>query len=461
MKELIPRRSSLVAKLSEQVSPAEFYSTAVPPQMWKHLRTPITFGLGLILVFVVGGLAWAFMSPISGAVVAPGYVRVDQNRKVVKHRDGGIVREIFVREGEAVTAGQVLMQLDETTPRASVEVLRGAYEAALVQKARFVAERDEAPNLINPPELANFGDDAAIQSLVRDQAGLFMARKTAFARQIDVLTSRIEQLRTRIVGTRAQMGAVAQQKKYIDDELEGVAQLYDKALVTKTRMLVLRRTASELEGTRGAQVAEISRTEQAIGEAELEIAKLKQQRASEASEGLRDVQTRLFDTIPRLRAAEETLALTKVRAPATGYVLNLTQFTDGGVIAPGEQLMDIVPMDRPLVFEARLKPDEAYEVTAGMNARVQLATFESRQLPPIPATVTKVAADRLQDQKTGEAYFTTEVAIDKEAFDHLTKTVKIYPGMSATVMIGTGERTVMDYMMGPVRDSMRQALKER
>jgi HlyD family secretion protein/epimerase transport system membrane fusion protein len=141
--------------------------------------------------------------------------------------------------------------------------------------------------------------------------------------------------------------------------------------------------------------------------------------------------------------------------------LNLTQFTRNGVVAPGERLLDIVPADAPLVIEARLKPDEAYEVTPGMKAHVQLATYEARQLPPIPASVTKVSADRLQDQKTGEPYFTAELSIAPEALQDVLRQVRLYPGMSATAMIGTGDRTVLDYLVSPVRDSLRTALRER
>ncbi|EJW09723.1 type I secretion membrane fusion protein, HlyD family [Rhodovulum sp. PH10] len=443
------------------VAPLDFTDRSVPPELHARVQRPILLGVLVTLFFVVGGFVWACFAPLAGAVVAQGFVRVEDNRKTIKHRDGGIVRDILVEEGQEVSAGQTLMLLDDVIPRANVDVLRAGYRSALVQRARLEAERDDAASMSLPPELAEQANEPAVQALLRDQENLFASRQAALEGQLDVLSKRKEQLATRVKGLEAQLAATEEQAKFVDDELQGVLQLFDQGLVPKTRARALQRTAADLAGNKGATVAEIARTQQQMGETELQIVQLRQQRAAEVADGLRDVQNRISDALPRLRAAEETLAQTRVLAPVTGYVLNLTQFTRGGVVGAGERLLDIVPTDTPLVLEARVKPDEAYEVAPGMDANVKLSTYEARRLPMIPARVTKVSADRLQDQRTGEPYFTTELAIAPDTLRDLGQQVRVYPGMSATVMIGTGERTVMDYLMAPVRDSLRSALKER
>lgn len=447
--------------LIEGNTPLDFSDRQIPPELWSRVRAPIRTGLAVIGVFVFGAFAYAMVAPLAGAVMAPGLVRVEDNAKIIRHRDGGIVREILVNEGDQVQAGQVLMVFDDVPARANVDVTRSAYFGALAQRARFEAEREGAEQITLPQELGSQTENAAVLRLYNDQRALFETRRASLEGQLDILAKRVEQSQTRLDGLRAQLTATERQIELIEDELKGVQQLFDKSLVPRTRLLSLQRAAAELNGNRGNLIAEIARTEQGVGEAQLTISQLRQQRSAEVAEGLRDAQARIFDALPRMRAAEETLVQTRVRAPVAGYVHQLTQFTRDGVVQPGERLLNIVPSDAPLVLEARLKPDEALEVATGMRANVQLATFEARQLPPIPATVQRVSADRLQDPRTGEPYFNAEVAIDPAALKELGTRVRIYPGMSATVMIATSHRTVMDYILSPIKDSMRGALRER
>lgn len=439
----------------------DFGVQEAPRSLWRDVRRPIIGGFGVLGFFIAGSITWAAVSPMASAVLGQGVVRVDENRKTIKHRDGGIIRDILIREGETVAAGQELFQLDNTAPKANVAVLRSAYNAALVQHARFSAERDGLSAVALPKELDSQRDDPSVAILMRDQSQLFGARKAAFERQTEVLAKRVDQLRTRITGLQAQVSAYDRQIEYIRDELQGVESLFEKSLVPKTRVRALQRAAAELEGNRGASIAEIARTEEAIGETEIQAAQLRQQRAAEIGEGLRDSQARISDALPRLTTALEILDQTRITAPVAGFVLNLTQFTQSGVIAAGEKLLDIVPTDSPLVFETRIRPDEAYEVLPGMKARVQLATFESRQLPPLDGEVRRISADRIVDQRTGEPYFAADVSISPDALKQYGDQLRVYPGMSATVMIATGERTVLDYLISPVRDSLRSAMRER
>jgi HlyD family secretion protein/epimerase transport system membrane fusion protein len=434
---------------------------AILAELEARVRKPIVAGMAVVVVFVLGTFVWSAVASLHGAITTPGFLRVESSRKTIKHRDGGVVREILVKEGDTVKQGEVLIRMDDTTPRAQAEVLASGLDGLLVQRARLYAERDGADAITLPKEIQARASDPEIAMMVRDQENLFKTRKASLESQFDVLRKRMDQSQTRLAGLDATIRSIDSQSALIQDELTGVQSLYEKALVPKTRVRQLERTAAELVGNRGAQLSEVARTKELMSESEFQIASMRQTRSAEVAEALRDVQAKINDTLPRLHAARETLDMVEVRAPDDGYVLNLTQFTKNGVVTPGERLMDIVPTDAPLVVEAKLKPDEAYEVTQGMKAHIQLATYEARQLPPIPAIVTKVSADRQQDQRTGEPYFTVELNIEPEALKDLVKHIRLYPGMSATAMIGTGERTVLDYVTAPVRDSLRGALKER
>ncbi|KQO67604.1 hypothetical protein ASF22_20225 [Methylobacterium sp. Leaf87] len=426
-----------------------------------RVKKPIVAGMAVVVVFVLGTFVWSAVASLHGAITTPGFLRVESSRKTIKHRDGGVVREILVKEGAVVKQGDVLIRMDDAQPRANAEILSSGLDGLLVQRARLYAERDGADSITLPKEIVARASEPDIAMMIRDQENLFKTRKASMESQFDVLRKRMDQSQTRLAGLDATIKSIESQSALIQDELVGVQSLYEKALVPKARVRQLERSAAELVGNRGAQISEVARTKELMSESEFQIASMRQTRYAEVAEALRDVQAKINDTLPRLHAARETLDMVEVRAPDDGYVLNLTQFTKNGVVTPGERLMDLVPTDAPLVVEAKLKPDEAYEVTQGMKAHIQLATYEARQLPPIPATVTKVSADRQQDQRTGEPYFTVELSIEPEALKDLVKHIRLYPGMSATAMIGTGERTVLDYVTSPVRDSLKGALKER
>lgn len=431
------------------------------PALRRKVLRPALIGLVVIATFVIGGIAWAAGFSIAGAIVAPGYVKVETNRKNLRHRDGGIVRELHVQEGDKVQEGQVLMVLDDILPRTQVEVFENQQLSLLAQRARYLAEADNAPEITFPPELLSRKNEPAIAAQIRDQNSLFEARRRALNGQYNVLRTRMDQLRTRIGGIREQIASIEKQKGLIDQELQGLNVLLEKELIPRTRVLAVQRVAAELEGQRGNLQAEVTRTEQTIGETELQLAYVGQQRSSEVAEGLRDVQLRLADVLPRLEAARGTLDITIVKSPVAGYVLNLTQFTIGGVISPGERLADIVPLDSKLRIEARIRPDEVNNVKAGMSARINLMAYAARSAPPVQAEVITVSADRLQDQRTGEVYFTAELSMNPKDLADIEKLVRVVPGLPATVMIDTGERTILSYLTSPVTDGLRQSMTER
>lgn len=445
----------LLARTARETAPAE---RAASP---RRRISPITAGCIVIAVFVVGMLLWAGVASISGAVLAPGAVRVQANRKTVKHLEGGIVRTINVREGDRVQRGQVLMTFDQVQPKAQLEVFRSQFDGALAQRARFQAELGRRPSITFPPELLRRASDPRVAQLMQEQQALFESRNQLESSQVSVLQQRVEQLNTTITGLRAQIEAVTSQSALIKEELAGMQSLYEQGYAPKTRILALQRTAAGLGGRRGELVANIAKAQEGIGEARIQMAGVVEKRQTEAAEGLTKAQEEIAELLPRLRVAEQAMTNTVVRPPVDGYVLNLTQFTEGGVVQAGEPLLDVVPLGTPLVIQARVSPKDTDEIAVGMKARVQLTAYSSRVAPPLDAEVVTVSADRLTDERTGESFFEVQLTVKPDQIKRLGKGAKLAPGMPANVMILTRPRTVLDYFLSPIRDTFNTAMREQ
>lgn len=425
------------------------------------LRAPVIGGAVVIGVFVVGIGLWASLAPIWGAVVAPGIVRVEANRKTLKSRDGGIVRQINVREGDIVQPGQLLLRFDDTVARAQVNILENQYDNAAMQHARFEAESARRKILVTPPELASRQSDPRVATIIQNETLVFSSRRAAVEGQASILQQRLDQLQTGQAGLKVQVDSIDQQVVLITEELKGYKVLYEKGFAPKTLILRLERQLAEIAGRRGALMSEITKNQQQAGETHLQLAQLYEQRDAEAAAGLREAEARLGDIGPRLNAAREALAQTEVRSPAAGYVLNLSQFTLGGVAGAGEVLLDVVPNNAPLVISAQVSPGDIDEVRPGMEAEVILQAYNSYKVPKIPAEVLTVSADALVNATSKDSYFRADLRIKPEELRRLPKGVRLYPGMPATVMIKTGKRTIMSYLVGPIGEVINKSLREQ
>lgn len=427
----------------------------------QNVRAPIIAG-SLVIGFLVLGLAlWASVSSISGGVIAPGQVRVESNRKQLKSRDVGVVRGIYVRDGDKVKATQVLLKFDDTVARAQVSILESQYFSMLAQKARSDAESLGRQSFMFPAELRDKAKtDPAVATLMRNEEFLFRSRLEALKGQADIMQQRMIQLRERQSGIQIQIDSIEDQARLSREELQGYQTLYEKGYAPKTLLLRLQRALAQSDGQRGALVSEKTRTQEQIGETKLQMDALYQARASEAAENKRKADAVLADLSPRLGAARESLAATVIRAPVDGVVLNLTQHTLGGVAGAGEVLLDIVPQNAPLVVLAMVRPSDIDEVRVGMKAQVDLAAYSATKVPKAEASVINVSADALTNATTGESYFIAELKIDPAEFRRMPKGVRLYPGMPANVMIITGKRTVMSYLLGPIGDIIDHAMRE-
>lgn len=426
----------------------------------RRMQRPMIIGAAIVLVFVVLAGIWAGIAKIDGAVSAPGQVRAEFNRRTLRQRDGGVVSALYVHEGDFVKAGQPLVQFAPTQPKSLVDVMRNQVDSTAAQAARFEAELTGKSAIAFPVDMVERGKtDPAVAGLMRDQQFVFASRKALLNDQRSVYQQQIEQLKARIVGLNLQLEANEQSAALIREQLKSYQTLYDKGYASRTSLLNLQRTLSDMGGQRGANIAQVTATQEQVGEVRVNLTKLTQQGQAEAAEGLRDSQVRLADALPRLRAAEESLEGATVRSPIDGYVLGLTQFTVGAAAGSGERLMDIVPANEPLIIESRIKPIDIGHAKVGQKARVMFTAYNSRSHPGVDGTVIGVSADLIET--AAGSYFRADVRVDpKDLAVAGDKDVKLMPGMPATVMLLTGKRSILSYIMGPMMVPISKAFRE-
>jgi len=422
--------------------------------------SPAFVGWTIIVLFFGGFGAWAAIAPLNGAVVANGVIKVDGNRKSIQHLDGGIVKQLRVKEGDHVAVGDTLLVLDETQARAEYEVLREQYIVLRATETRLLTELASSEDMAMPAELKDPRHQAYAVSVWAGQVKQFESRRATLEGQKRVIKEKIHQLRSQIEGAEAQSRAFSAQVESVKHEADNVAPLVEKMLLPKPRLLQLQRTAFGLEGQIAEAQANIGKFRQAIAEQELQITQLHNDRMTEVTKDLREIQARLLEVIPKRTSAEAVLGRMEIRSPYAGKVVALNVFSLGGVIQRGEKIMDIVPDDDGLTIEAQVAVEEISDVHPGMRADVHLTAFKQRLVPTLRGEVVQVSADRLTDPKTGAPFYIATIKLDAEGLADL-QGLKLHPGMPATVMLPTDSRTAFDYIVGPLAQSFRHSFKQR
>jgi HlyD family type I secretion membrane fusion protein len=432
----------------------------LPRRVTADARSAIWAGIAIVLLFFGGLGTWAALAPLAGAIVAEGVVKVEANRQAVQHLEGGLVKEILVKEGELVREGQVLVRLDEITAKANADVLTAQYDALRALEARLVAERDAQQQIQFPDDLMARQYEPETASMLTGQINLFEARRRAFDGQRQLQEQKIAQLDDQIAGYDAQVKSNQRQMALIAEEAKGTRELWQKGWAPKTKVLALDRQTASLDGARGEAAANIARSKQQIGEARLQILQLTKDRLSEVADQLREAQTKLLDVEPRLRAARDTLEHTELKAPRGGYVVGLTAFTVGGVIAKGDHVLDVVPIESPLIVEGQVKPEDIEGLHPGVAAEVRLSAYKQRVVPKVHGTVTEVSADRITEPRNNVSYYQIHVALDQDELKALPS-VRLAPGMPAEIMVPTTARTALDYLLAPITAGFDKALREK
>ena len=423
-------------------------------------RRPIRIGAVIIfLTFGVFGL-WASVAPIDSAAMAPGVVMVESNRRTIQHLEGGIVRDILVEEGSKVKAGDVLVRLEDTRARAQLNILQADLDSGLAVEARLIAERDNLKAPVFPKELLDHVAESHDDSVITGQTNLFQARIASITGQKQILEQRIEQYKEQIVGLQALRQSKEVQLATIQDELHGLSGLLDSGYVTKSRVLALQREEARLKGETGDHIASIARAEQGIGEAKLQGYQLDKQHQEEVAKDLRDVQNRIVEARQKVVAADDVVRRIDLTAPVDGTVLNLAVHTKGGVVAPGQTIMEIVPDNDTLVLEVQISPLDIDTVHVGDQAAVHISAVDTRLTPVIYGTLDTISADRITDQRTGNSYYKGRVTITQEQLDRLGDH-KLHSGQAVEAMVKRGEQSVISYLMKPLTDSLLHSFKEK
>jgi HlyD family type I secretion membrane fusion protein len=458
--DLTPIRSSYVAPSFDSDD-----RLPIDPALRRRMRRPMVVGGIVILVFVVGLGVWASFASIAGGITAQAEVRVESNRKTLRaRREGGTVRQILVREGQRVRAGQPLLTFNDVEARAAYDVLQNQADALMAQVARDTAEATGRASVDFPADLTQRMSDPRVAGIIRDQQFLFTTRSQLFQSQMSVLQQRIDQLKNQIEGDQAQVASVVEQEKLTKDELDGYMQLYDKGFAPKPVVLARQRAMADLAGRKGSLIADIARIKQQQGETTMQMAATRDTRTSTAANDLRDTQAKIADTLPRLAAAREALDATVVKAPVDGFVFSLTQYTVGGVVAPDEVLMDVVPSNEPIIVTTMVPPQNIDKIREGMAAKVRFTGLNYRWNSPLNGKVILVGKDKMINEKSNPpmSYYRADVRVDPQELTKLRKKTQVTPGMPASVMIVTGgDKSVMGNLISPITDTLREALHDQ
>lgn len=425
----------------------------------EGIRANILLGLAVSIVLVGGVGAWAATTRMAGAVIAPGSVVVESSAKKVQHQTGGIVGAINVREGDRVTAGDVIVRLDETMMRANLQIIAQQYDRAIASQARLQAERLGLSEMKLPDELAKRLGTPDVDELVAGEQALFESREKADAGLKAQLETRCEQLGRQIDGLKAQKEATDRSAGLVERDYNSLKALYEKKLIPLERVSDLQLELSRLQGESGRLAAAIAETEGKVSETKLQSLQVDEEARKDVNKDLRELDAKEVELIERKVVAEDQLARTEIRAPQSGFVQELAVHTVGGVIQPGETIMLIVPEQDRLVVDAMVTPTSIDDVAPGQPVSVRFSAFDAPTTPECKGTVQRVSADLIKDPQRQTSYFVARVVLDDQK-SCLRGARRLQPGMPAEVHIQTGERYVWSYVMKPLSDQLQRAFRE-
>ena len=428
------------------------------PKIKTSLKGPIVSGLTILLIFLVGATAWASSAKLASAIIAVGQLKVDSNRKQIQHLDGGIVNQILVSDGQSVKKGDTLVILDPVQAKSSLGIVAGALFTAELKRSRLQAERDNTEQ----PDFTRFlhREHEDKNSLIDAQQSLFSIRRSVQVSQQEILHQQIENLKSQISGFESQQASTQTQIEISKDELVNLKNLKARGLVGNERLLELERNLAQLEGRAGELVSSIASAKASIDEKRLELIRVKRSFHEQVLAELQDVESEIIDLQERANAATHHLQQMVVKAPVDGLIVGLNVHTEGGVVVPGQLLMEIVPDNDALIVEGQVLPTDVDDLLVGQSARVKLSGLQQRTPPELTGMLQYVSADSMLDERSGMTYFIIRVSIAAEELAKLPSEGLI-PGMPAEVFVQTGERTALEYLLQPLSDTIDRAWREK
>jgi HlyD family secretion protein len=430
-------------------------AAAVPsfaaPIRWAYI------GIG---VFAAIFVLWSILAPMNSAAIATGVLRAEGGgRKTIQHLEGGIIDSILVREGQSVKKDQVLARLDRTQSSAVDSALQSQYDALLAQDARLTAERERSSFIMFPAELTDRASDAKVTEIMSGQKSVFISRKNSQFAQLAILEERIGQADAEIQSYQAQIDALRDQRGLLKEEIGNVAALVREGLERQSRLLALQRQESGIIGQQGQLIANISRVRQTVAETRAQMIYLRDSLLTEVTTQQRDIRTQLAETSERMKSSKDVDNRREIVSPVDGKVLSLKFVTKGGVVRPGDPIMDIVPRNEKIIIMAKIKANDVDNVIEGQSASVRLSPYKARIMPLLKGQVKSVGADASVDERSGQLFYETQIVMDDAELAQL-KDVHLISGMPAEVFINLGERSLFQYFMQPLVDSFRRAFRE-
>jgi len=423
----------------------------------RNLIVAVVIVSGLLVVGVGG---WAAMTEYSGAVIAPAPIVIDGNLKRIQHPTGGVVAELAVRDGQRVEAGDLLVRLNDTVARTDLAIVSKALDELAARQARLEAEHAGLATVLFPAELLRRMDETHVVRAVSGEQQQFASRNLTNAGQKAQLTKRVLQLKEEISGYEVQFASKGKQMEWVTKELVGINKLWQKHLVAYSRVTSLEREKARLAGERGQLTAFIAQTRGKVLELELQIKQVDFDLRTEVNRELSDIRAKKAELTEREIAARDQLQRIDMRAQLSGVIHELDVHTIGGVIAPGEPVMLIVPEAATLIVQARVQPQDIDQVVVDQPTIVRLTAFSQQTTPELNGTVSLISADVSQDEKSGAYYYTVHVAVPESEVARLAG-LQVVPGMPADVFIQTTPRTVISYLTRPLRDQVMRAFREQ
>jgi HlyD family secretion protein len=432
----------------------------VPRTALWSIRRHLTIALAIGLALVFGAGTWAAVTKIAGAVIASGTLVVQSDVKKVQHPTGGVVKEVLVHNGDRVSTGQILIRLDDTQTKASLAIVERALDELNAQRARLEAEQEGAATIDFLPTLLARRSDPEVARVVTGEQKLFESRRNALKGQKAQLEERIAQLRRQIDGLNAIEAAKSDEIALNGKELASVTTLWKQNLVPISKVTEVERTAAQLKGDKGQLVASVAEAKGKIAEMELQIIQLDKDQQSQDGKDLADIRAKTSELVEREIAAKDQLNRIDIRSPQDGFVHELAVHAPGAVISPGEQIMLIVPSADQLLVEAKVSPHDIEDVHLGQKALLRFSSLEDlRSTPEIDGTVRFVSPDIVTDPKSGAAYYVVRIGVPPEELARLGQ-VTLIPGMPVEAFVQTPERTVISYLVKPLRDQVMRAFRE-
>ena len=436
------------------------------PAVEDDPKREIRLGVAIAALFFIGFLGWAAFAPLDAAAYAPGRLVVSGQRQTVQHREGGVVGELLVKEGSQVQRGQVLIRLAGADVRAQERAMSAQAIGLLAQRARLYAEQSGSGTITTPREFASLPpeDRPAAAEALRIQQGQLRTRAAVLNAQRGALGERRGQAVNQGQGYGQQLVAINEQLRLINDEISGMREAAAKGFVSQNRLRALERAKADLEGQRGQISATIQQSRGQASETQLQSLEAQSNYFERVATELRDVEVNLNDVLPKLAAARDQLARTEIRAPVAGTVVGLSIFTRGGVIQPGQKLMDIVPQLAPLTVEARVSVADGDDVRPGQDAFVRFETLHERSLPALDGRVTRISADALTDEENGTSFYTAEINVplsELKKIEELRGSDALRAGIPVTVTINLRHRTALQYALEPLTASLNRSFGEQ